>query len=46
LGPLRRMIPPLGMIDISAIVAFIILWLFQAAIQGTLLRGMQLQFFA
>ena len=40
LGPLRRMIPPLGPFDISPIVAFIILWLFQAAIAGTLLRGM------
>ncbi|MEP6912435.1 MAG: YggT family protein, partial [bacterium] len=36
LGPLRRIIPPLGMFDISPIVAFIILWLFQAAIAGTL----------
>ena len=39
LGPLRRIIPPLGRMDISPIVAFLILWLFQAAIQGTLLRG-------
>ena len=39
LGPLRRMIPPLGPFDISPIVAFFILWLFQAAIAGTLLRG-------
>jgi YggT family protein len=39
LGPLRRTIPPLGMIDISPIFAFIILWLLQAAIAGTLLRG-------
>lgn len=39
LGPLRRMIPPLGRFDISPIVAFLILWLFQAAIAGTLLRG-------
>jgi YggT family protein len=39
LGPLRRMIPPLGRLDISPIVAFLILWLFQAAIMGTLLRG-------
>ena len=45
LVPLRRMIPPLGMIDISPIVAFIILWLFQAAIAGTLLRNFPLQFF-
>jgi YggT family protein len=39
LGPLRRMIPPLGRFDISPLVAFFILWLFQAAIMGTLLRG-------
>jgi YggT family protein len=39
LGPLRRVIPPVGMFDISPFVAFIIIWLFQAAIQGTLLRG-------
>jgi len=39
LGPLRRMIPPLGRFDISPIVAFLILFLFQAAIAGTLLRG-------
>ena len=46
LGPLRRIVPPLGAFDISPIVAFIILWLFQAAVQGTLLRGMPVQFFA
>ena len=40
LVPLRRIIPPLGMIDISPIVAFFILWLFMQAIAGTLLRGM------
>ena len=39
LGPLRRMIPPLGWIDISPIVALLILWLFQSAIAGTMLRG-------
>lgn len=43
LGPLRRMIPPLGWIDISPIVAFLILWLFRAAIAGTLLRGAMMQ---
>ncbi len=42
--PLRRMIPPLGMFDISPIVAFIIIWLFQSAILGTLLRGLRTQF--
>jgi YggT family protein len=45
LGPLRRMIPPLGWLDISPIVAFLILWLFQAAVAGTLLRGASLQAF-
>jgi len=39
LGPLRRMIPPLGMMDISPIFAFIIIWLFQRAIMGTLLQA-------
>jgi YggT family protein len=39
LGPLRRIIPPLGTMDISPIFAFLILWLFQRAIMGTLLRG-------
>lgn len=45
LVPLRRMVPTVGMIDISPIVAFIILWLFQAAIAGTLLRNFPQQFF-
>jgi YggT family protein len=45
LGPLRRVIPPLGWIDISPIVAFLILWLFQQAIAGTLLRGATVQAF-
>jgi len=45
LGPLRRIIPPLGWIDISPIVAFIILLLFQQAIAGTLIRGAPMQAF-
>ena len=45
LTPLRHMIPPLGMFDISPIVAFIIIWLFQTAIAVTLLRGWPLAFF-
>jgi YggT family protein len=45
LGPLRRIVPPVGMFDISPIVAFIIVWIFQAAVAGTLLRGWQLSFF-
>lgn len=39
LGPLRRIIPPLGMMDISPIFAFLILWLLKMAVQGTLIRG-------
>jgi len=38
LAPLRRIIPPLGLFDISPLVAFLLIWLFQAAIAGTLLR--------
>lgn len=45
LGPLRRIIPPLGMMDISPIVAFLILWLLQQAIAGTLLRSASLPTF-
>lgn len=43
--PLRRTIPPLGMFDLSPIVAFVIIWLFQAAIRMTLLRGWPVNFF-
>jgi YggT family protein len=39
LGPLRKKIPPVGRWDISPIVAFILLWLLQAAISATLLKG-------
>ena len=41
LGPLRRRIPPIGRWDISPIVAFVLLWLLQAAISATLLRGLR-----
>jgi YggT family protein len=37
LGPLRRVIPPLGPFDLSPIIAIFIIMLFQAAIAGTLL---------
>lgn len=46
LGPLRRHVPPVGAFDISPIVAFVIIWLLQAAVAGTLLRGWQIVFFA
>jgi len=39
LGPLRRVVPMLGRFDISPIVAFLLLWLLQSAVIGTLLRG-------
>jgi len=39
LGPLRRIVPTLGVFDISPIVAVLIIWLFRTAIAGTLLRG-------
>jgi YggT family protein len=39
LGPLRRMIPRLGWMDISPLVAILILWLFQQAVAGTLLSS-------
>jgi YggT family protein len=38
LGPFRRLIPPLGMFDISPIVVLLLIQLFQQAIAGTLLR--------
>ena len=38
LGPFRRLIPPLGMFDISPIVVLLLISLFQQAIQGTLIH--------
>ena len=45
LGPLRRIVPTVGMFDISPLVAFVILWILHVAIAATLLQGMPLQFF-
>jgi len=39
LGPLRRMLPPLGWIDISPLVATLIILFLRAAVAGTLLAG-------
>ena len=39
LGPLRRMLPPLGWIDISPFVASLIILFLRAAVAGTLLMG-------
>ena len=38
MGPFRRLIPPLGMFDISPIVVLLLISLFQRAIVGTLIR--------
>lgn len=45
LGPLRRYIRPVGMFDISPIVAFLIVWILQAVVANTLLNGWPVQFF-
>ena len=45
LAPLRRMIPMVGMFDVSPIVAFVILYLLQFAVAGTLLKGWPVRFF-
>jgi YggT family protein len=38
LGPMRRMVPPLGVFDISPIVALLILWMLRAAVAAVLLN--------
>lgn len=45
LAPLRRSIPPLGMFDISPMVAFLIVWILQSVVAATLLRGWEVRFF-
>jgi YggT family protein len=45
MGPLRRSIRPVGMFDISPIIAFLILWVLQATVAATLLKGWPVQFF-
>ena len=45
LGPLRRIVPLVGAFDISPIIAFIVVWILQAAVAGTLLRGWPIGFF-
>jgi YggT family protein len=44
--PLRRLVPPIGTFDFSPLVAFLIVWLFQGAVKGTLLHGLPTVFFA
>jgi len=45
LAPLRRMIPLVGMFDVSPIIAFVILWVLQSVIAATLLSGWQVRYF-
>ena len=44
MGPLRRMVPLVGMFDISPLVAFLVLWLCQSAVAATLLRDWPVRF--
>ena len=45
LAPMRRMIPTMSMFDISPLIAFIILYLLQFVVAGTLLKGWPVRFF-
>jgi YggT family protein len=45
LGPLRRSLPLLGGFDLSPIIAFFVVWMLQAAVVGTLLRGFRIMYF-
>ena len=45
MDPLRRYIRPVGMFDISPIIAFLILWVLQAIVAATLLKGWPVHFF-
>jgi YggT family protein len=45
LGPLRRSLPLLGGFDLSPIIAFFVVWILQAAVAGTLLRGFRIRYF-
>jgi len=45
LGPLRRMMPTVGMWDISPLVAYAVVWVCQMAVASTLLRDWPVQFF-
>ncbi len=44
LAPLRRMVPPAGMFDLSPMVAIIIVWVCKAAVAGLLLKGWRMDF--
>jgi YggT family protein len=44
LVPLRRIVPPFGMFDLSPMVAFILIMVLQTAVYGMLLRGWPIRF--
>jgi len=45
LAPLRRMIPLVGMFDVSPIIPFVILWVVQSAVAAIFLSGWQVRYF-
>jgi len=45
LSPLRKHVRPVGMFDISPIIAFVVVWVLQAIVAATLLKGWPVQFF-
>jgi YggT family protein len=45
LAAVRRFVRPVGMFDISPMVAFLIVWLAQTLVAGTLLAGWPIRFF-
>jgi YggT family protein len=45
MSPLRRLVPTVGMWDISPLVAYAIVWVCQMAVAATLLRDWPVQFF-
>jgi YggT family protein len=45
LGPLRRLLPTVGMFDISPLIAYAIVWVCQMAVASTLLQNWPAQFF-
>ena len=45
MGPLRRMVPTMGMWDISPLIAYAVVWVCQMAVAATLLRDWPVQFF-
>ena len=45
LAPVRKIIPHVGMFDISPLIAYVIVWICQMAVASTLLKNWPVQFF-